>query len=58
MMITSFFPSSYAIHADAFNPVYIHSLQNLNISLILPPLDFYRNFTTTTMETADYWPMA
>ena len=52
------FPSSYAIHTDAFKPVYIYFLQNLNISLILPPLDFYRNFTTTTMETADYWPMA
>ena len=37
---------------------YIYSLQNLTISLILPLLDFYRNFTTTTMETADYWPMA
>ena len=29
-----------------------------DILLILPPLEFYRNFTTTTMETADYWPMA
>ena len=26
--------------------------------LILLPLDFYRNFTTTTMETVKYWPMA
>ena len=52
------FPSSYAIHTDAFKPVYIPYKKNLNISLILPPLDFYRNFTTTTMETADYWPMA
>ena len=26
--------------------------------LILLPLEFYRNFTTTTMETAEYWPMA
>ena len=51
------FPSSYAIHADAFNSIYI-AYKNLNISLILPPLDFYRTFTTTTMETADYWPMA
>ena len=25
---------------------------------MLPPLDFYRIFTTTSMETADYWPMA
>ena len=37
---------------------YIYSLQHLNISLILPPLDFYRNLTTTTMGTADYWLMA
>ena len=28
------------------------------MSLILPLLDFYRNFTTTTMETAEYWLMA
>ena len=26
--------------------------------LILLPLEFCRNFTTTTMETAEYWPMA
>ena len=26
--------------------------------LILLPLEFSRNFTTTTMETAEYWPMA
>ena len=25
--------------------------------LILLPLEFYRNFTTPTMETAEYWPM-
>ena len=30
----------------------------MKISLILPPLDFYRIFTTTTMNTADYWLMA
>ena len=52
------FPSSYAIHADAFKPIYIPYKNLLNISLILPPLDFSRNFTTTTMETADYWLMA
>ena len=28
------------------------------MSLILLPLEFYRNFTTTTIETAEYWPMA
>ena len=26
--------------------------------LILLPLEFYRNFTATTMETAEYWLMA
>ena len=27
--------------------------------LLIPlPFEFYRNFTTTTMETAEYWPMA
>ena len=26
--------------------------------LILLPLEFYTNFTTTIMETAEYWPMA
>ena len=30
----------------------------MKISLILPPLDFYRIFTSTTMDTADYWLMA
>ena len=34
-------------------------LQNFSdILLILLLLEFYRNFTTTTMETAEYWPMA
>ena len=57
-MITSF-SSSYAIHVDVFKPVYILPTKFfLNISLIPPPLDFYRIFTNTTMETADYWPMA
>ena len=50
--------SSYAIHMDAFNPVYIYCLPNLKIPLIPQSLDFYRVFTTTTMDTADYWPMA
>ena len=52
------FSSSYAIHADAFKPVYIPYKIFSDILLILPPLDFYRNFTTTTMETAEYWLMA
>ena len=31
---------------------------NLKMPLILQSLEFYRTFTTTTMDTADYWPMA
>ena len=31
---------------------------NLKMPLILQSLDFYRIFTTTTMDTAAYWPMA
>ena len=57
MMITSFSTSSYAIHADAFTTsIYIASrFENIiNTSIIR----FYRNFTATTMDTADYWPMA
>ena len=30
----------------------------MKISLILPPLNFYRLFTTTAMDAADYWLMA
>ena len=53
-MITSF--SLIICHSCRCFQTTIYSLQkNLNISLILPPLDFPRNFTTTTMETADYW---
>ena len=57
MMITSFF-SSYSIHTDAFKPIYIPYIFFSDILLILLLLEFYRNFTTTTMETAEYWPMA
>ena len=39
---------------DAFNPVYMYCLPNLNIPLIPQSLDFYRIFTTTTMDTVDY----
>ena len=53
------FSPSYTIHVDAFKQIYIYSLQNFSdILLILLPLEFYRNFTTTTMETTEYWPMA
>ena len=57
MMITSFSTSSYAIHADAFKTsIYIaNKFQNIIKTTIIR---FYRDFTTTTMDTADYWPMA
>ena len=57
MMITSF-SSLYSIHTDAFKPIYIPYKIFSDILLIPLPLEFYRNFTTTTMETAEYWPMA
>ena len=57
MMITSFFLIIY--HSHRCFQTNIYSLQNFSdILLILLPLEFYRNFTTTTMETAEYWPMA
>ena len=31
---------------------------NLKMPLLLQSLEFYRIFTATTMDTADYWPMA
>ena len=57
MMIMSFSSSPYAIHTDAFKTsIYIaNKFENaINTTIIR----FYRNFTTTTMDTADYWPMA
>ena len=57
MMITSFSTSSYAIHADAFKTsIYIaNKFENIiNTSIIR----FCRTFTSTTMDTADYWLMA
>ena len=57
MMITSFFLITY--HSCRCFQTNIYSLQNFSdILLILLPLEFYRNFTTTTMETVEYWPMA
>ena len=57
MMINSFF-SSYAIHADAFKTS-IYSLQNFFRHIInTATIRLYSNFTTTTMETAEYWLMA
>ena len=56
-MITSFSTSSYAIHTDAFKTsIYIaNKFENAIHTTIIR---FYRNFTDTTMDTADYWPMA
>ena len=57
MMITSFSTSSYAIHTDAFKTsIYIpNKFENIINTTILR---FYRDYTTTTMDTSDYWPMA
>ena len=57
MMITSFFTSSYAIHADAFiTSIYIaNKFENIINTTIIR---FYRDFTTLTVDTADYWLMA
>ena len=57
MMITSFFLIIF--HSCRCFQTNINSLQNFSdILLILLPLEFYRYFTTTTMETAEYWLMA
>ena len=57
MMITSFSTSSYAIHADAFKTsIYIaNKFENIINTTIIR---FYRDYTTTTMDAVDYWPMA
>ena len=57
MMIASFSTSSYAIHTDAFKPsIYIaNKFENaINTTIIR----LYRDFTDTTMDTTDYWPIA
>ena len=56
-MITSFSTSSYAIHTDAFKTsIYIaNKFENIINTTILR---FYRDHSTTTMDNADYWPMA
>ena len=58
MMITSFF--LIICHSCRCFQTNIYSLQNFSDILLIPlPLEFfYRNFTTTTMETAEYWLMA
>ena len=56
VMITSFFLIIY--HSHRCFETNIYSLQNFSdMLLILLPLEFYRNFTTTTMETEEYWLM-
>ena len=57
MMITSFSTSSYAIHTDAFKTsIYIaNKFENIINTTII---SFYRSFTTTTTDTADYWLIA
>ena len=56
-MITTFSTSSYAIHADAFKTsIYIaNKFENIINTTIIR---FYRNFTATTVDTTDYWPVA
>ena len=57
MMITAFSTSSHAIHADAFKTsIYIANKFDNTINTTI--IRFYRNFTTTTMDTTDYWLMA
>ena len=58
MLITLFFLIIFHLHR-CFQ-TYIHISYEIfsGMLLILLPLEFYRNFTTTTMETAEYWPMA
>ena len=56
MMITSFY--LIICHSHRCLQPSIYCLPNLKMPLILQSLDFYRIFTTTTMDTADYWPMA
>ena len=56
-MITSFFLIIF--HSCRCFQTNIYSLQNLSDILLIPlPLEFDRNFTTNTMETAEYWLMA
>ena len=56
-MITLFFLIIF--HSHGCFQTNIYSLQNFSDMLLIPlPLEFYRNFTTTTMETAEYWLMA
>ena len=55
MMITSFY---LICHSHGCLQFSIYCLPNLKMPLILQSLDFYRIFTTTTINAADYWLMA
>ena len=56
MMITSFLPHHMPFMVMPSNQYILPT--KLKMPLIPQSLDFYRIFTTTTMDTADYWPMA
>ena len=56
MMITSFY--LIICHTCRCLQPNIYCLPNLKMPLIPQSLDFYRIFTATTMDTADYWLIA
>ena len=56
MMITSSYLT--ICHSCGCLQSSIYCLPNLKMPLILQSLDFYRIFTVTTMDAADYWAMA
>ena len=59
MMITLFSLFIHHSHRCFQNYIYIPDKNFTNMFLILLLIRvFSRNFTTTTMETAEYWPMA
>ena len=55
-MITSF--SLIICHSHRCFQTSIYSLQKFKHIINIATIRLYRNFTTTTMETAEYWPMA
>ena len=57
-MITLFSLIIFHSHRCFQNYIYIPNKILSGMFLILLPLEFSRNFTTTTMETAEYWLMA
>ena len=58
MMITLFSLIIFHSHRCFQTYIYIPYMIFSGMLLILLPLEFYRNFTTATMETAEYWLMA